>query len=178
MPPCRVANGWLGKSRPLGRWPRFHPGHDSAGPCQQSCTCAEGTRWNGARCNRLLELTSIDIGKCTRHCDLASPETPGDGFQACSTGFVNAGLAPLQCVLLEPVDGLPPDTDCAVAGNSPESGPCLTARDCQPGLFCGDGSCRRWCRVGVDACDAGFSCSSFTPPLVVGDEEYGACEVE
>jgi hypothetical protein len=58
VPGCRR----LGKSRPWGRWPRFHPGHDSLSPCHQSCTCAEGTRITDEDAAHIAERKTLETG--------------------------------------------------------------------------------------------------------------------
>src|SRR6188768_753131 len=49
---------------------------------------------------------------------------------------------------------------CAPAGTGAENAPCLTSRDCQPGLGCvGAGICQKYCCQDADDCERGTYCA-------------------
>ena len=142
--------------------PALHSCIDSV--CKKMCREAADCGWSAAQCLPTKDASGTPLASryCARGCDVASPQAPDPGFQACGAG--------LGCVIAG--DG----TDCIPQPGSAEQGAaCKGSGDCAPGLYCSnDGECQRWCKLGADDC-TGERCVAADPAVVAGGASYGRC---
>ncbi len=139
--------------------------------CMRFCDNDRDCTGPGSACALMLSTGSgtgsiPGVALCTRSCNPATNDGCPSGA-ACSV-FSNDG----EFV-----------TDCnAPAGTGGQGASCETDADCQASYGCidADGAagmdpamCLRWCRVGT-SCTTG-TCTGFSPPLLIGGAEYGAC---
>jgi hypothetical protein len=133
------------------------------GVCAQRCVDAADCE--GAPCIALGDVQDPPIpglNVCSRNCDPVSPVAPRAGLGACGAGA--------QCFPFES------GSECALAGSTPLRAPCDDFADCLPGLFCdGSGQCLAWCDVAAGDCTAPEVCSAFSPPLILGEHNWGSC---
>jgi hypothetical protein len=71
-------------------------------------------------------------------------------------------------------------TDCVYVADHADGTACANVADCRPGSACiVEGTaqtCEPYCIVGgTTACPTGTTCQAFTPALVIGAVQYGAC---
>ncbi len=132
--------------------------------CNSDADCTGGA---GSLC--LLELDDgtgaplAGVTLCTAHCNPASPGVGCPASMGCAIFEESMGAGRIF-------------TGCRPAGTALEGQPCVDPDDCAPGLFCGDGTCYRWCRQPLGSECTGFTfCESFTTPAIVGGVEFGYC---
>ncbi|MCA9605419.1 MAG: hypothetical protein KC619_07480 [Myxococcales bacterium] len=142
-------------------------GAGTGGFCSRFCNSDTDCTGAGSIC--LLELddgtgTSIPgVTLCTNNCNPASPGVGCPSTMGCEIYQESAGAMRIF-------------TGCRPAGTAAEGDPCVDPEDCGPGLFCGSGTCYRWCRQPLGSECTGFTfCESFTDPAIVGGVEYGYC---
>ncbi len=142
-------------------------GTAASGFCSRFCgTDADCPGGAGSLC--LLELDDgtgaaiPGVRLCTADCD---PAAPGVGCPAS-----------MGCAIFEESMGAGRVfTGCRPAGTAGEGDPCVMD-ECGPGLFCGSGTCYRWCTYPLGSECTGFTfCEPFGTPAVVGSVEYGYC---
>lgn len=142
----------------------------SGGPaiCHQYCRQDDDCFGPGSLCT--IPFGEASVRLCSHNCDPVS-----------DTGC--AELATKCDVFHEAEPPNRPYTRCVAAGAVGQDEECASSVDCARGLSCftitgQTGSwCMTWCRVGatVSSCPAGTQCGSFSPALVIGSVEYGAC---
>ncbi|HTV18828.1 MAG TPA: hypothetical protein VMG12_09160 [Polyangiaceae bacterium] len=136
------------------------------GVCKQLCQEPADCDNPGSRCVAAnydgVEFPGWSF--CTVACDLVSPPVPPAGYESCGYGS--------QCIMTAT------GPDCvAPAGTGFAGVPCTSARDCEPGNFCGAGGlCQRWCALDEpEWCGVAATCFGFDPALVHEGREYGRC---
>lgn len=103
---------------------------------------------------------------CTQSCDPTSNDgcdgTPG---ASCQVGEDSMNRA---------------HTYCAASGAGTQGALCTVPEDCAPTYGCfSTGSmtlrCYKYCNVNQSTCNGGSACAPFSPAIVIGGIEYGAC---
>jgi hypothetical protein len=116
-----------------------------------------------------VQLNGATYGSCTANCAL-------DDLTSCPAGSGCAYITP---------PGVSPFTDCLPSsGTGVGAGACATDHawnECAPGYECvdltnGGYSCLQWCRMSIDDCPDGKTCTSFSGAPTIGGVAYGACE--
>lgn len=103
---------------------------------------------------------------CTDNCDPATNTGCAQGTE-CQIGQEQDGLQRFLTI-------------CSSVGTGTYSDPCTDNSDCAPTYACtgdlgGQTVCLQWCKVAQGICSGGLTCSPFSPALLIGSIEYGAC---
>ena len=139
------------------------PGVDSGTPGTDSGTPGTDSGTPGTDSGTPGTDSGMSTGMCpVGDCDLVS----------------NAGCDAAMgegCYWLLPMEGADPEPLCNPAGTGTTGTPCDAPFDCQEGLTCDEGECRKVCCGGSDAtCDPGDICINFSDGagMLTG---FGAC---
>ncbi|MCC6558619.1 MAG: hypothetical protein IT372_37265 [Polyangiaceae bacterium] len=175
---------------------------DGSRGCVAAGTLPQGAVCSSAECGPGLACVSATatIKTCGKFCETdADCEAPGGlcffklddgmggeipGATICSDSCdpsTNSGCAPdLACQLAREPDGEQRYLSvCTGPGAGTAGSPCTVNSDCAPTFGCigevdAQTVCEPWCTVG-DPCPASLTCTPFSPAVLVGGVEYGAC---
>ncbi len=141
------------------------PGGEQPALCHRFCESDDDCDLPGGRC--VYDLTNDGVpDACTINCDPVS-----------STGCPGSET---MCTVVKAEQNLPTwASECVVAGSKGQGEPCLETPECATGHFCAtlnNGKmCLRFCNVKLPVCPPAAACVKFTPKIVIGAVEYGAC---
>lgn len=135
-----------------------------AGVCSRLCESPADCGWPNARC---VSDASGAFSRCTRNCDLVTPDEPRSGLQACGAG--------VRCDFV-PESGGSGYADCVLAtGSSFDGAACEDNAACPVGFVCQRQRCVAACDPGGAACPNGSTCDDVAS--FAGQAVGGCCSI-
>ena len=147
--------------------------------CKKYCRDDSQCTAPGGRCVLDINLGGTPVpgaNVCTNNCNLVTREGCPENW-GCNPGFIDPDMSLPDMVTGDEVAF----TDCDLGGLLGQGASCTTTAACLPGYTCagvpaGGRQCLRYCvRPAGAECEGEEFCYGVSPPIRVGDVDYGVC---